>query len=157
MTNTVTTDANPGFNLTGTVVAGDYAFGLLSFDRCVNTHTYTGITFTISGDAAGCDLYFLLQTFEQQGVSNKGGCATGGSCYVFPRKKVAVTATATPTTVAFSELTDGVPTSPDAMKAEIVGLQWQFQSPPPPDGGTQATCAGINVTLDDIGFSTAAP
>ena len=154
MTNVITATDNPSFNLTGMVAAGDYAFGLLSFDKCVNTHTYTGVQFTVGGDAAGCDLYFLLQTFEQQGVANKGGCPAGGSCYVFPRKKIPVPTTPTPTVVLFSELTDGVPTDPNTMKGEIVGVQWQFQSAPPPDGGIQAACTGINVTIDDVGFST---
>ena len=34
---------------------------------------------------------------------------------------------------------------------EIVGLQWQFQSPGNvPDGGTQAGCPAVNMTVDDV-------
>jgi hypothetical protein len=156
MTNMITTDAaNPAFELMGTVVASDYAFGLLSFDRCVNTGKYVGIQFTIGGNTGGCDLYLLLQTFEQQGVVNRGGCPTGNSCYNFPRKLLTVPSTPGPVTVLFSDLENtGIPTTAAAMKAEIVGLQWQFQSPPPPDGGTQVNCTGIDVTIDDVGFAT---
>jgi len=157
MTNNVDTTAG-NFVLTGAVAPGDYAFGLLAFDKCVNLSAntqYTGIQFTLGGNAAGCDLYFFLQTFEQQGDVNKGGCPAGNSCYNFPRKKITVPSPAAPVTVLFSDMMDtGIPTSPSAMKAEIVGLQWQFQSPPPPDGGTQPACTGISVTLDDVGFST---
>ena len=145
-----TTLLNPALELKGTVVAGDYGFGLLSFDACVNTTKYTGIQFTLGGTTGGCDLYLLLQTFDEQGVANKGGCTT--SCYQFPRKKLEV-GTA-PVVVHFTDLENtGLPATAAAMKAQIVGLQWQFQSPAPaPDGGTQVSCTGIDLTIDDVQF-----
>jgi hypothetical protein len=149
---------DPNFEIKGTVVASDYGFGLLSFDKCVNTHTYTGVQFTVGGTTGGCDLYFLLQTFDQQGASNRGGC-TGTSCYAFPRKKIDLSGTAaTPVTVYFSELANtGMPATADAMKTQIVGFQWQLQSPPPADGGTQIDCTGIDLTFDNVGFATGTP
>jgi hypothetical protein len=148
---------DPNFEIMGTVVAGDYGFGLLALDKCINTHTYTGVQFTIGGTTGGCDLYFLLQTFDQQGAAYRGGC-TSTSCYAFPRKKIDVTSTPTPTTVYFTELENtGMPATADAMKAQIVGFQWQLQSPPPADGGTQLTCTGIDLTIDNVGFATGTP
>jgi hypothetical protein len=155
MTGTVDiTATNPSLETKGTILPGDYGFSLLSFDRCVNTAKYTGIQFTLGGTTVGCDFIFELQTFDQQGVTNRGGCPTGGSCYKFPQIKVSIPATpGTPTVVHFSDLAGtGVPDTAAAMKAQIVGLQWQLQSAaPPPDAG-QAVCSGIDVTIDDVGF-----
>jgi len=36
------------------------------------------------------------------------------------------------------------------MRAEIVGLQLQLQSPTPADGGTQINCAGVNRAPDNV-------
>jgi hypothetical protein len=159
VTNTIdTTAANPSFQLTGSITPGQYGFGLLSFDKCVNTTKYAGVQFTIGGTTGGCDLLLFVQTFEQQGVSNRGGCADGSSCYRFPSKKLdPVTSSPAPMTVLFTDLTGGAPVGADLIKAEIVGLQWQFQSPAPtdPDGGAQPACTGIDVTIDDVQFVAA--
>jgi hypothetical protein len=152
------TAANPSFELTGSINAGDYGFGLLSFDKCVNTTKYVGVQFTLGGTSAGCDILFELQTFDEQGVANKGGCdstktvdGAAVSCYKFPQIKVQVGAA--PVQVLFTDLAGtGVPATADGMKAEIVGLQWQFQSGAPPDGGAQVGCSGIDLTIDDVRF-----
>ena len=140
--------------LSGTVAAGDYGGGGLSFDSCVNTTTYTGVQFTLGGTTGGCDVYFQVQTFVEQGIANKGGCdpsAAGASCYSFPQMKLA-----SPTgmvTVHFSDLAGGMPTGASAIAAQIVGLQWQFQSAAPATaGGPQTDCTGINLTIDDVQF-----
>ena len=149
------TAANPNFELTGNVIlaAGEYGFGLLSFDKCVNTTKYTGVQFTVGGTAGGCDFLFLLQTFDQQGVSNRGGCTTG--CYHFPQLKVAVPAIPTVVSVHFADLAGtGMPATADAMKSQIVGLQWQFQPAAPVGDAGQIACDGIDVTIDDVGFTT---
>jgi len=139
--------------LAGAVVTSDYAGGGMSFDSCVNTSQYTGIQFTLGGDVSGCDLFFQVQTSEQQ-ASTGGACvkaADGTGCYSFPKKQL--TFAPGPVTVMFSDLSGGKPTDPAAIAAEIVGLQWQFQSPGNvPDGGTQAGCPAVNMTIDDVSF-----
>ena len=147
--------ANEALVLSGTVDAGDYANGGMSpFDQCVNTSAYTGVQFTLGGTTAGCDLYFQVQTFSQQSTTNHGGCVTPpGPCYAFP--KVKVTFGTTPITVRFSELLNGAgtPVGASAVAMEMVGLQWQLQSPPPGDAGLlQAACTGVNLTIDDVKF-----
>jgi hypothetical protein len=149
ITNTVTADANPAYVLSGSVRAADYGFGLLSFDSCVNTSKFSGIQFTLGGTAAGCDIIFQVQTFSQQAVSNKGGCSA--SCYNFPRIKVQIGAASV--VVTFADLAGtGSPTAAADIPKEIVGLQWQFQPAAPVDGGAQADCVGINMTIDDVQF-----
>jgi hypothetical protein len=152
LTNSVDTTAiNPSLELSGMIQPGNYGFGVLNFDRCVNTAKYTGIQFTLSGTTAGCDLVFLLQTFEQQSVANRGGCGATTLCFRFPQKKISIGAQ--PAVIRFTDLENsGLPAGAAAMKAEIVGLQWQFQSPTPVDGGAQPACFGIDLKIDDIQF-----
>ena len=140
--------ANPGFELKGTIQSGEYGYGGMQFDRCVNTKTYTGIQFTLSGTTQGCDLFVYAQTYEQQAATNKGGCAA--NCYNFPKKQITVDAA--PITVHFSDFTGGMPATGDLIKAEIVGLQWQLQSPAGADGGAQPACENIDLTIDDVKF-----
>lgn len=145
--------ANPSYEMKGTVQSGEYAYAGMQFDKCVNTTTYTGLSFTLGGTAAGCDFFLLVQTFEQQAASNHGGCPAGGSCYSFPKKTLTIDPSGSGTvTVHFADLTGGVPTDPAAIKAEIVGLQWQFQSPSGVDGGPQPACNNIDVTVDDVAW-----
>jgi hypothetical protein len=146
---------NPAYEMKGTVQSGEYAYGGMQFDKCVNTTTYTGVSFTLGGNAAGCDLFLLVQTFDQQAATNHGGCPTGGSCYSFPKKQLTIDPSGSGTvTVHFTDLTGGLPTDPAAIKAEIVGLQWQFQSPSGVDGGPQPACNNIDVTVDDVAWVT---
>jgi hypothetical protein len=42
----------------------------------------------------------------------------------------------------------GLPATAAAMRAEIVGLQFQLQSP----GALQPSCLGVNMTIDDLQF-----
>jgi hypothetical protein len=146
-TNSVVTAAvtNGALVLSGMVAASDYAGGGMSFDSCVNTTMYHGIQFTLGGTTAGCDLVFNVQTFEQQSSGNGGGCdTTAGSCYSFP--KANLTFGTSPITVMFADLTNQG-TMPTA--SEIVGLQWQFQSPAPKTTPPPATDAGTTTTTDD--------
>ena len=144
----VTTEA---LVLSGNVDSGDYAGGGMSFDSCVNTTAYTGIQFTLGGTTAGCDLYFQVQTFSQQSTTNHGGCVTPpGPCYAFP--KVKVTFGTTPITIHFSDLLTGTGAPATGVSKEMLGLQWQLQSPPPPDSGLQVSCGNISLTIDDVKF-----
>jgi hypothetical protein len=134
--------------LSGNVLAGDYSGGGMSFDQCVNTSTYTGVQFTLGGSTAGCDLVFQVQTYDEQSTTNKGGCTS--SCYGFPSAKL--TSTTGTVTVHFSDLTGGVLTTQPAIKNEMVGLQWQFQSPAPVGDGGQLGCTGIALTITNVSF-----
>jgi hypothetical protein len=149
MTATVDT-TNQDLVLSGSVAAGDYAGGGMSFDACVNTTTYTGVQFTLGGTTAGCDLYFQVQTFDEKpaGLGQVGGCTTG--CYAFPGTKL--TSTSGAVSVPFANLTGGQLTTEPSIANEIVGLQWQFQSPAPVGDGGQVGCTGINLTITNVSF-----
>jgi hypothetical protein len=129
---------------TGTVAAGDYAGGGLTFSQCVNTNSWTGVEFTLGGSAAGCDVIFQVKTFAEQAISTGGGCDAG--CYVFPDIKVQIGAQ--PITVHFSDLAGGKPVGGAAIAMQIVGLEWQLQS----NGGTQLPCTGAELTVDNVRF-----
>jgi hypothetical protein len=134
----------------GTVAAGDYAGGGMAFSECVNTNTWTGVSFTLGGTSGGCEILFQVQTFDEQGTANHGGCS-GNSCYVFPQATVQI-GTA-PIVVNFSDLSGGMPTGGAAIAMQIVGLQWQLQSPAPPavDAG-QPACPGAELIIDNVKF-----
>jgi hypothetical protein len=140
----------------GMIAAGDYAGGGLSFSQCVNTTTYTGVTFTLSGTAGGCDVYFQAQTFDEQGASNGGGCPSTASCYSFPQLKV-VSAPADPTgtaiTVKFTDLMGGEPDAGAAIAMQLVGLQFQLQSTSPVGDAAQTGCSNVELTIDNVAFT----
>jgi hypothetical protein len=140
---------NEMLTVTGNVDAGSYGGFGMSFDQCVGTLNWNAVQFTLGGDAAGCNMLFQLKTFEQQAASQGGGC-TAASCYSFPQ--VPVTIGADPIVVTFASLENtGTPTMAVDFAKEIIGLQWQFQSPAAdPDAGTQAGCSSISVTLDNV-------
>jgi hypothetical protein len=77
-----------------------------------------------------------------------GGCTSG--CYVFPNTKL--TSTSGGVTVSFANLSGGQLTTQQAIANEIVGLQWQFQSPAPVGDGGQLGCTGINLTITNVSF-----
>jgi hypothetical protein len=138
--------------LYGSVVApGGYAGGGLSFDQCINTSVYTGVQFTLGGTTSGCTLKLQVQTFDEKPVDQGGGCAA--SCYVLPSVTLtSIASPSTPTTVHFSDLTGGLPATAAGIEKEIIGLQWQFESPPPVGDGGQPNCTGISLTIDSVSF-----
>ncbi len=138
--------------LSGAVDPGDYSGGGLAFEQCANTSAYTGVQFTLGGTTGGCDVVFQVQTFieKPKDASPAGGCTTG--CYSFPQYKLP--ATTGVVTVKFADLTGGMPIGAAEIAKQMVGLQWQFQSPAPPpgDAGVQAGCTGIAMTITDVKF-----
>lgn len=138
--------ADGKLHLKGDVAGGDYAGGGLAFDACVNAPTkYSGVRFTLGGDIGACSLVFQLQTYSQQAVVNRGGCdlAAGASCYQFPKTSASVGST---NTIMWSQLENsGMPATPAALAAEMVGLQFQFE-------GTGGTCMNVDLTIDDVQF-----
>jgi hypothetical protein len=125
-----------------------YAGGGMDFDSCVNTATYTGVQFTLTGSSGGCTIYFDLQTYSQQAINERGGCAS--YCYHFPR--TVVTPRSTPITVRFSELEGtGIPGSAAAMASEIMGMRWQLELAPGQVDAGQTACT-FNLSFDDVKF-----
>lgn len=137
--------ADGTMHLKGDVASADYAGGGLAFDACVNTTTYSGVRFTLGGEAAGCSVQFQLQTYSQQAMVNRGGCDLAtASCYQFPKIPATLGAT---NTIMWSQLENtGLPSTAAAMAAEIVGLQFQFEA----SGGTN--CMNVDLTIDDVQF-----
>ncbi len=136
--------------LSGTVVAADYAGGGMAFGTCVDSSTWTGIQFTLGGTANGCSITFQLQTESQEPTSAKGTC-TASSCYSFPQVPVTIPATAgTATVIKFADLAGtGMPSAPADFEKEMFGLQWQFTSAAPPDGSVQVGCSP-DMTITDV-------
>jgi hypothetical protein len=133
-------------HLKGDVALADYGGGGLAFDACVNTTMYSGVRFTLGGDAATCSVQFQVQTFSQQAVANRGGCdqAGGASCYQFPKTAATLGAT---NTIMWSQLENtGLPSTGPAIAAEIVGLQFQFE------GSGGSNCMNVDLTIDDVQF-----
>ena len=153
---TYTIDRTTGMDLTfmGTVVAADYAGGGLAFGTCVDSTNWTGIQFTLGGTSDGCTITFQLQTESQEPTSAKGTC-TASSCYNFPQVPVTIPATpGTPTVVKFSDLAGtGMPSAVVDFEKEMFGLQWQFSSAAPPDGGVQVGCSP-DMTITNVMWTT---
>jgi hypothetical protein len=146
---TINRTTGMNLELKGTVLAADYAGGGMAFGTCVDSSTWTGIEFTLGGTANGCSITFQLQTESQEPPSNKGTC-TASSCYSFPQIAVTIPATPGPTVVKFSDLTaTGMPSAPADFEKEMFGLQWQFTSVAPPDGGLQVGCSP-DMTITDV-------
>ena len=140
------------FTISGQVVVPgsdlSYAGGGMHFDSCVDTTTYRGVQYTLTGTTGGCTLYFDLQTYSQQAIHERGGCAS--YCYQFPR--TVVTPGSTPITVLFSDLEGtGIPSSAAAMASEIMGMRWQVELAPGRDDGGQTSCT-FNLSVDDLRF-----
>jgi hypothetical protein len=155
---------NENLTVMGMVAGGDYAGIGMSFDQCVNTTTYTGLQYTLGGDFGGCSVQFQVQTFEQQGASNHGGCTSnpdaGISCYNFPRVTPPMSMMPGSFTVRWTDLMMGAPTGAAAIAAEIVGFQWQMvTNAPASDGGADAATGAqqpctVSMTVDDVQFIT---
>ena len=81
---------------------------------------------------------------RQGGVTGFGdGCAATGGW---------TAGTTGAVTVRFADLSGGKLTTMAALANEIVGLQWQFQSPAPAGDAGQLGCAAIKLTVDDVSF-----
>jgi hypothetical protein len=141
--------------LSGTVLAADYSGGGMAFGTCVDSTTWTGIQFTLGGTTNGCILTFQLQTESQEPTSAKGTCPPPNSnCYDFPNEVITIPSTPGPVTIKFSDLANtGVPAAPADFEKEMFGLQWQFTSAAPPDGGVQVGCSP-DMTISDVMWTT---
>jgi hypothetical protein len=140
---------NGGWHLTGTVGPGTAGSGIW-FNPCFANFTgYTGISFTVSGDAGPSGgLTMLIATPADAAppvppavdcTPNSNTC-TAATC-TSPSTTIPVTSTPTTQTVRFADLTNGVPVpSPDP--AAITQIAWNFV--------WNATPYPVDVIFDDI-------
>jgi hypothetical protein len=148
------TVANRAMSQTGNIASGDYAGIGMSFDQCVDSTKFTGITFTLTGNKAGCTLQFQLQTLDQQSVSNHGLCPCGNTCYAFPKATINTPISSTPTTITLM-MTDltmgqtaaGTTAMPADFEKEMIGFQWHFQA------GMSGACTGVSISVTDVAFT----
>jgi hypothetical protein len=134
----------------GTVRASDYAGIGMSFDQCVNSSKFTGVSFTLTGSTGGCTLQFQLQTLDQQAKANNGLCDTCmNTCYIFPKTILNVVPTATPqvVTVMFTDLENtGLPALAADFEKEMIGFEWRLQA------GASGACSGASLAVSDVAF-----
>jgi hypothetical protein len=136
-----------GLHMTGSVVAGDYGGGGISFNVCATVASFTKIQFTISGSSPGCDLELQIKTYDQVPTDQGGGCSSS-SCYSFPVfKQVAVpSSSATDVTKTLADFSSWSSSS----AGQVVGLQWQFTGTNL-DGDAGTSCP-IDVTVTKLKF-----
>jgi hypothetical protein len=158
MTGTVDTTAKD-LHLVGSVNAGDYAGGGVSFYACATAASYTKVSFTLSGSFAGtateCDLELQIQTFAQRPSTQTppGGCdSSAGSCYGYPTKSKIGTPSSTASTITLT-LADFTKWS-TANAKQVVGLQWQVTVPTGTVGTGDAASSSctVDITVGDIKF-----
>jgi hypothetical protein len=135
-------DARSGaWVLSGTV--GTWAGAGIWIAPCVNASGYSGIQFTVSGDAGPTGrMTFKVASIDDFWILTSGGkctanCAPGAAPF---------TVTTTPTVVTFrwEDLVGGSPV-PAIDSSQVVQLQWEFDWP-----CTGATPFPVNVTIDDV-------
>jgi len=164
---TLTQDlAHGSWHLSGTV--NTYTGFTLYFDNCdrVDASKYKGISFTVSGAATGGLTMSVgtagdTATWTWMAANGKtaaketdvGRCTptqnTSNQYYTpgctAPSKAISVSATPTPVSVLWTDLTGGAPeTSPNA--AQITSIAWAFQWA---DGGSPYT---VDLVFDDLAF-----
>jgi len=157
MTGTVDATAK-NLHLVGTINAGDYAGGGLSFYACATADKYTKVSFSLTGSfggtASACDLELQVQTFDQRPTTQTppGGCdSSAGSCYGYPVKTKIGTPSSTATTITLT-LADFSKWS-SANAKQIVGLQWQVTVPTASTTGDAALPAcTADFRIDDVKF-----
>jgi hypothetical protein len=154
LTQTVTGGA---WNISGTV--GTWSGFGLWFGSCagVDFSAYSGISFTISGTLdSPTPLTFAVTTPEssnpQECSPNIGSCPETATCTA-PNTTITVSATPTPMSFLWTDLTGGAPVD-SVSPGQIIGIQWQIPwewSCTVDGGGNPADCAyAVNVTVDDI-------
>jgi hypothetical protein len=125
----------------------------LYFNSCLDASFYSGVQFTISGSITGCELVFGVNDIihDDHASDSKGTCDAGSNCYA-PNMVVAMPVTSSPTVMQIPWITAGgsVPNVP-LNTSQLVGVQWQFNIAPTPDGGTPENCTA-QVQIKDVKF-----
>jgi hypothetical protein len=137
-----------GLHMTGSVVAGDYGGGGISFNVCATVASFTKLQFTVSGSAPGCDLELQIKTYDQVPTDQGGGCSAS-SCYSFPVAKQVAVLSSSPTEISKTLATDFSPWN-STNAGQVVGLQWQFTGTNL-DGDAGTSCP-VDVTITKIKF-----
>jgi hypothetical protein len=159
---TLDTVTNTVLNVKGNIKAYD-GFGLY-FNTCYDASAYTGISFSVKGNAGPTGkLNFRVQTNSNTAIdatNKKGTCVASNPADTYPdchasAFDIPVTATATTITVMWAQLAGGVPTAAVTGK-DIVGLEWAFNWTPGAVGGTAGSGAGGGASAGAGGASAGA-
>ena len=151
----IVSDVSTGvWHLTGTV--GDYSGFALGFSCAVDASMFTGVSFSIKGDAGATGRLMMEVGTSPDDVNEATGAYSHGTCVPktdrydgtcqSPRVAVSVTGTANTVKLKWSDFKDGAPqasVSPDS----ITGIMWRF------DWIGGATPFPVDVTLDDVMFT----
>jgi len=118
---------------------------------CVDASAYTGVSFSIKGDAGTCGLVFSFNDAEHGGPNPDDPRFTGPSGSYAPQKTLTVTSTATTVMVPFNDptLANGSPlvSLVPVDGKNLTGVQWQLTN----SNTATATCMG-SITVDDVKF-----
>jgi hypothetical protein len=171
------------WHLTGVAYGQMSYFGL--YWNCANApgsgctldvSRYTGIQFTIKGNV-GPDhqLGFSVGRREDDTATENAQCGTCVATHTptsvdchGPRKTISVPSDGSTATikVLWTDLTGGLPVDSLTSSVPITGIIWFFHDATgitgcadagaPVDGGPTGACYGVDLTIDDIQFTTAA-
>ncbi len=118
---------------------------------CTDAHTYTGVSFSISGDPGMCSVVFSIND-SSHGNSASDPRDTGTSSSYSPQLVITTMVTSTKATVQVpfndASFANGSPAFAGMIDSmDITGIQWQFQN----SSTATAACTG-SITVDDIKF-----
>ena len=151
----VVSDVSTGvWHLAGTV--GDYSGFALGFSCAVDASMFTGVSFTIKGDAGATGRLIMEVGTSPNDVNEATGPGSHGKCVpkadrydgtcASPRLDVSVTGTVNAVKLKWSDFKGGAPqasVSPDS----ITQLVWRF------DWIAGATPFPVDITIDDVVFT----
>jgi hypothetical protein len=151
----IVSDMSTGeWHLSGTV--GDYSGFALGFSCAVDASMFTGISFSIRGDAGATGRLIMEVGTSPDDVNEAAGAASFGQCIpktgrydgtcLTPKLDLPVTGTLNTVKLKWSDFKGGAP-QPSVSSNSISGLAWRF------DWITGATPFPVDVTIDDVMFT----
>lgn len=142
------------WHLTGTVA--DYAGFALGFSCAVDASMFTGVSFTIKGDAGATGRLVMEVATSPNDVNGVMGAPSHGKCIpetgpydgtcLSPKVDVPVTGTLNPVKLRWSDFKGGAP-QPSVSADSITQLVWRF------DWIAGATPYPVDITVDDVTFT----
>jgi hypothetical protein len=141
---TLTTSSVSGaWVFTGTV--STYSGAGLWFLPCVDASSFSGVEFTVKGDAgpSGTMLFYVTQVSNMK-VATPGGACTGGNLCRGARSEFPVTGTEQTVKIPWSNFTGGWPNNAIDQPGELLDMHCD-----PVWSGTTYT---VNVTIDNLAF-----
>lgn len=143
------------WHLSGTVA--DYSGFALGFSCAVDASMFTGVSFTIKGDAGATGRLVMEVTTspddvnEMMGAGSHGKCIPKGDRYdgtcLSPRVNVPVTGTVNAVKLKWADFKGGAPQD-SVSSNSISSLVWRF------DWIAGATPFPVDITIDDVAFTT---